>query len=232
MEPNRGRGGDCGAKSFSGVESPRGEDRIGAAPDLMSPSLPLMASYLGALPDGPASHPQCSVKASVVRHAIESRPLGPGVRLPGDIRALVDQPPPVSAWVPEVHFNAVMLAIRDVHFDGGEAFHAWVYEQNKRLFSTPLYRAIFLVLSPERLMRGMGQRWAAFRRGTTANARQRAPKDLELRVHAPPHLYDAATVGGMSAALRAAIACAGAVHPEVEASLLSPIEVVYRLRWK
>jgi hypothetical protein len=199
----------------------------------MTRTLPLLATYLATLPGGAGAHPQCTVKASVLRDAIESRPLGPGLPLPPEIRALVDRPPAVSAWVPEVHFNAVMLIIRDAHFGGdADRFHAWVYEQNLRLLSTPLYRALFLVLSPERLIVGMEKRWAMFRRGTTPGVIRHGAKDVELRVQAPPNLYMAPTVEGTSAALRAAIACAGALPPQVEGSVRSATEVAYRLRWK
>ncbi|MFT3773971.1 MAG: DUF2378 family protein [Minicystis sp.] len=195
--------------------------------------LPSVASYLEKLPGGENAYPDCCVKASVVRHALEARTLGREVPLPPALRALVDRPPPVSVWVPEVLFNALMIAIREVHFAPGDldGFLAWVYEQNKRLLSTPLYRMLFLVVSPERLLVGMEKRWASFRRGTEASLLRFGPNDVEIQVRSPPNLYAPQSVQGMATALRATIDCAGARGATVEGSLRSSTEVVYRLRW-
>lgn len=199
----------------------------------MSPLLPTVASYLDHLPEGEASYPDCTVKASLLRNALGARPLGPEVPLPPTVRALVAHPPPVSVWIPEVHFNAVSIAIRDVHFGGPtlDAYLAWVYDQNRRLFTTALYRALFFVLSPERLLVGMEKRWGSFRRGTEASVVERSSSAVEIRVTAPPFLYTETTVRGMAAALQSAIDCAGARRSHVEGAQLSPTEVAYRGRW-
>lgn len=195
--------------------------------------LPSVAAYLETLPAGASSYPECSVKASLLRNAIESRPLGPEVPLPPELRALVDHPPPVTAWMPEVLFNALMLAIREVHFGprDSEGFLTWVYEQNKKILSTPLYRILFLVVSPERLLVGMEKRWASFRRGTEAHVVRLGTHDIELHVRSPPNLYALQNVQGMAEALRAAVTCAGARRAEGQGTVKSSTEVVYRLRW-
>lgn len=192
-----------------------------------------VAAYLETLPAGADSYPECSIKASLLRNAVESRPLGPEVPLPPALRALLDHPPPVTAWVPEVLFNALMLAVREVHFGPSdlEGFLSWVYEQNRKILSTPLYRVLFLVVSPERLLVGMEKRWASFRRGTEAHIVRLGTHDVELHVTSPPNLHPLQTVQGMAAALRATITCAGARRAEVEGTLRSSTEVVYRLRW-
>jgi uncharacterized protein (TIGR02265 family) len=192
-----------------------------------------VAAYLETLPAGADSYPECSTKASLLRNAVESRPLGPAVPLPPALRALVDHPPPVTAWVPEVLFNALMLAIREVHFDPSdvEGFLAWVYEQNRKILSTPLYRVLFFVVSPERLLVGMEKRWSSFRRGTEARLVRLGDRDVEIHVTSPPNLYAPQTVQGMAAALRATIDCAGAKRAAVEGTVKSSTEVVYRLRW-
>jgi uncharacterized protein (TIGR02265 family) len=200
----------------------------------MRPDLPIVAAYLAKLPGGADAFPECSVKASLVRNALDDRPLSPDVPLPAPVRALVDRPPPVSVWVPEVHFHVVMLAILEAHFGGRSdaGYLAWVHDQNARVLSTPLYRVLFLVVSPERLVVGMQQRWGAFRRGTEPRLVTRGPRDVELRVHSPPHLYGPLNVEGMSHALRAAVECAGARDARVEGEIASPTEVVYRFRWR
>jgi len=58
------------------------------------------------------------------------------------------------------------------------------------------------------------------------------PKDVELHVTSPPYLHNNMTVHGISAALRAAIDCAGAVGARVGGELRSPGLVVYRVTWR
>lgn len=198
----------------------------------MPVSLPTVFEYLAALPRAEASHPECCVKASLIRNAIEAKPLGAEIELPPGVRALVDAPPPVSVWVPEVHFNVVMHAIRDAHFGGRrDEFLSWVYTQNRQLLSTTLYRAIFLVLSPERLLVNMEKRWASLRCGTTLSHRRLAAKDLALEVRTPAHLYSTPVAEGMATAIRAAIDSAGAQRSSVEPRIVSPNEVQFRVQW-
>lgn len=200
----------------------------------MPTDLPTVTRYLDALPRGVDSYPDCTVKASVVRNAIEAHPLGPEVPLVPALRALVDHPPPVSVWIPEVHLNAVSLAILDVHFSGTmlEAYRDAIYEQNCRLFGTALYRALFFVLSPERLFNGLQKRWGSFRRGTEARLVQRSQGAAEVRVDVPAHLTPEPSAQAMAQALRAGLDCAGAKRTRVEGAVLTPTEVAYRARWE
>lgn len=200
----------------------------------MSGALTSVRYYMSQLPRGAHSHPECSVKASLIHNATMSCPLGRDVELPPPVRDLVDHPPPVSIWIPEVHFNIVMLAIFDTYFarSGAGGFQEWVYSQNLKLFQTALYRALFWVMSPIHLLQGMERRWHSFRRGSELRYVSHAARDIELRLTVPPGLYVPICVMGMSAALRASIDSAGAKRSQVLGELLSPTEVVYRLTWE
>jgi hypothetical protein len=199
----------------------------------MPATLPTIDEYLSALPNAEASHPECCVKASLIRNALADKPLGRDVPLPPAVRALVDAPPPVSVWIPEVHFNVVMHGIRDWHFGGRrDDFVAWVYSQNRKLFSTTLYRAIFLVVSPERLLVNMEKRWGSLRCGSELTHHRFAANDLELCVRTPPNLYSTPVAEGMSSAIRAAIDSAGAEQSTVEHRIVSATDVRFRARWK
>jgi hypothetical protein len=198
----------------------------------MGARLPLLAGYLERLPGGIDAYPECVVKGSMVRNAMADKPLGPEIDLPAPLRALVDHPPPVTDWVPEVHFNGLMLAIRDAYFDGAEKpFVDWVYDQNQKLMSTPLYKVLFFVMSPERLLIGLEKRWGSFRRGTEPKAIRHAAHDVEIVVRTPPNLHTRESVQGMAAALRATITCAGAKEVRVDGVVRTPTEISYRLRW-
>ena len=130
--------------------------------------LPSVDRYLETLPKGAASYPECCVKASVLLSMLAAKPLRTDVALPSALLALVDNPPALTEWIPEVHFNAVVLWVWEVHFGGRdlESYRAWSLDHNRRLLGAPLYSVLFLVLSPDRLLNGMNNRWSAFRRGT------------------------------------------------------------------
>jgi hypothetical protein len=199
----------------------------------MPAPLPSVNSYLSRLPRGADSYPACSVKASLIHNAIASRPIDRDVALPPALRSLLDHLPPVSLWVPEVHFNILMLAVLDVHFGTRDlvGYKDWVYSQNRKLFQTPLYRAVFLVIAPSQLLYGMEKRWESFRKGSTLRYVQRAPREVELHLTAPPSLYASLHVLGMCEALRAGVDAAGGKRSRVAGELLSETEVLYRLTW-
>ncbi len=200
----------------------------------MQGALPSVDSYLARLPLGVDSHPECQVKASLVHNAMGSLRIGPEFKLPQAVRKLLDTPPPVSVWVPEVHFNIAMLAILDAHFGPRNlsGYQEWIYEQNRKLFRTPLYRAVFLVMSPERLLHGLEKRWESFRRGSMLRQVRLAEREVELRLTSPEHLYVPLLVQGMREAVRAGIDSAGALRSQVTGEIVSPTEIVYRLTWE
>ncbi len=199
----------------------------------MGRTLPSLERYLAALPDGIDAYPQCLAKASVARDAMQ-RTLPPGIDLPAPLRALLDQPPPVTAWIPEVHQNALMLAILDTHFDENdtEGFYSWILDRNRRLFSSPLYRALFFVLSPERLLNGFQRRWSTFRRGTDLAIDHGGDGRARARLTAPPNLHSKLSARGLGFGFQAALERAGASDVRIEIPSQTPTEVSYELSWR
>jgi uncharacterized protein (TIGR02265 family) len=166
----------------------------------------------------------------VYRDALGSRSLASVLsELPEPVRELVENPPPVSTWVREVHANVVMISLRDVHFASGAAgladYMEWTRQRNVLLLTRPLYRALFLLLSPERLLRGLERRWSAFRRGTQVHATRSEPGFVELSVRYPSHLYEAT-------ALVAALEASGAQGVSVELLEFGEREARYRGSWR
>lgn len=195
---------------------------------------PSVESYLAELPRGLGSYPQCVAKASVLGDALESRPLHPPAgALPPEILTLVRDPPPVSSWVPETHSNAVLLAILDEHFGAHETaqFDDWVYVRNRRLFRRPLYRILFAVVSPERLLVGAERRWEAFHKGTKLSVRVTDESSATMELHSPPHLFPATAARGIVQAVRAALEAAGAKEVQVELVRRAPTRLDYAARW-
>jgi len=192
--------------------------------------------YLASLPRGVESYPEAQVKASVYRDGLDSFDLAREVEgLPEPVAELILDPLPVTAWVPEVHSLSVLLALRDRLFEPGpeglDRYEHWVFERNLRLLRRPLYRALFLLISPERLLSGVERRWSAFRRGTSARVVASGPGFAEIVISHPPKLYDQTVHRGLAGALRAAAAAAGARGPVAHLAGATDVEVHCTIRF-
>jgi hypothetical protein len=177
------------------------------------------------------------VKASVYRDALDSRGLQSVLaELPMAARDLIEQAPPVSAWVREVHANVIMVAIRDVHFPAGPGglreYCEWTRKRNVALLTRPLYRALFLVLSPQRLLGGVERRWGVFRRGTHVSVTESTSRSAILTVHFPSKLYEETALAGMRAAMTAALEAAGARDIDMQLAAIDAREARYEAHWR
>jgi len=197
----------------------------------------MVDGYLGRLPNGIASYPEVVVKGSVIRSSTENLPDGATTLSTGmpEIDALVTDPPAVSAWVPQVHHCLLLASIYDRFFSvaGGQTdFDAWVYERNRRLFRSPLYKVLFAVVSPERLVVGLANRWAAFRRGVAIEIVEQRSSSGILALRYPPHIMDALTLRGIAVALRAGLDAGGAEQAIVTVTEPGPTEARFAVRWR
>jgi hypothetical protein len=167
--------------------------------------------YVDSLPAGLASFPECQAKSAALL-GLRARLLDAG-RLPETLRAHLAVGAPEDEWIPEVHVNALMLAVRDHYFGHGDEglskFLTWVRVRTLEAFGSPLYRAVFFVLSPELLTRGLFQRWSLFRRGTTLELIGSEANRIDLRLVHPPGLHEPHSRAGLAVSLEAAITAAG-----------------------
>ena len=199
--------------------------------------LPSVTTYLENLPRGVASYPHSQVKGAIVSAALAGAGLnGPLTddQVPACVAELTRQPPSVNIWVPEVHYGAMIGAIYDLRFrdrGGLDAFQAWVLEGNRALLRSPLYRVLFLVVSPERVFIGADQRWARFHRGSLLSVLKRASRTVTLRLTYPEHLFAEHAVRGFAMAFRAAGEAAGAKHQQIRHEIESPGATRYELEW-
>ena len=196
---------------------------------------PCAREYVARLPDGLASYPHCVAKAALLRDILGSRPLDPdGDHLPDALRSLVVNPPPVSSWIPEVHFVAISLAIYGRHFGGDDlsAFEEWVCTRNAALFSKPLYRVLIALMSPERLLVGASKRWTAFHRGTTLTLLQHTPELALVRLDFPPELFERVLMHGFAASMRAAAQVAGGRNVRSGLDTATATRAEYWVRWE
>jgi hypothetical protein len=191
--------------------------------------------YVDTLPSGLASHPQCEQKASILREAVRGLDVDALARaLPDELAELVRTPPPVSNWVSEVKATAIMLASIDACFAASEErFLEHVRMGNVKMLSSPLYRALFLVVSPARVLRGMSARWTALHRGTsfvpldTDDARGRT-----FRLTFPSRLMPREVCRLRCVSIEVALALAGAHEPRVELRELAETHATFVGTWR
>lgn len=198
----------------------------------MSTAYPLLEDYLRRLPRGFDSHPQCAIKASIIRDALHGKALADDPALPAPIRSLVASPPPVSTLISEVLSNATLLTICDVHFRGEDRLAwDWMHETTRKLLRTVLYRVLFSVISPERFMAGASHRWGAFRRGTELTLIDTHPGAARMRLIYPTHLHTEMTIHLLTAGLQAAIESTGTHSAGVIVETITPVEAVFLASW-
>ncbi len=178
----------------------------------MRDSLPTSARYIEALPEGLDSYPEIETKASLVRSTLEGRPL-PRARLqdlPATLRKLAESPPPVSAWIPEVHSHALLLAVYDASCKSLEDFERYCYLRQRRLFDGPLYQVVLKMVSPKFLRRTARYRWGALHRGTKFEIERVDASGATVLIRHPPNLWNRPLRVALAAGIRASLDLSGA----------------------
>lgn len=198
----------------------------------MDPVLyPRSVRYLRALPAGVHSYPECECKAALYRAALENLPKKLDTReLDPLIASYVDEPVPISAWVPEVVNTAVYLAIADQVFKNDDAFLQWVSEFSARVFEAPMYRILMIVASPERLAKGATRRWDNFHRGVEYEVTI-VEEGTESVMRFPPNVYDRLVFRAHLKAIEAAYRATDAKRAMVELVSFEATEARFRTRW-
>lgn len=195
--------------------------------------------YIASLPEGLRSLPRAQVKGNVLDEQLqwleEAR-----VRMDPRIAVAVRAARPLGRsmeWVPEVLSNAISLNAREGYLSDDEWIRA-VYDRQRRVYATPLYRALMLIMSPTLMTMGAQQRWGAYRKGSELVV-GKWQRDAEMNVtlgtlRYPPGLYDTLMLRGFTSTLRAAIDAAGAKDSAV--GLLEdeskPGEARYRVSYR
>jgi hypothetical protein len=138
--------------------------------------------YLRDLPHGLASHPECQQKAVLYLGLLDAIPGlgGMAVRMPDELRDLVEHPRRESAWVSEVHSIALGLAGCDLLGLTDEDLIETAYRMNRALMTGALTRIIFMVVSPTVLLLGASARWSAFHRGSSLKSSGRGRGTIRL----------------------------------------------------
>lgn len=190
-----------------------------------------MDAYIESLPNGLASYPGCQQKAQVVRQFLpltERRKLeGLG---PPEITAIIDEPPPATAWVPEVHATAIYLALRDT-MKSDDEFIDYAREMNRSLVSSPMYRILFAFVSPERVVRGAASRWGQMHRGTELHPRRVSTNDAVFRLTTPPNAVPEILARAYSTAYQTAVELSGGSNVTCQVAEGGPTGWTFNLKW-
>lgn len=192
---------------------------------------PSLAAYLRPLPAGLASFPECQVKAVFVHSVLSDYPLQQASeQLPAGLAELLQHLPPSTAWISEVHFHALLRVLRDLYFATDAALVAWSYGSQYKLLGGPLYRVMFALLSPERVVRLAPQRWAHFHRGLWLEVTAASGRAMGT-LHHPPYLYQRLDHELSLAGMRAVIELAGGRSVRTDIEDTSPTQSRSLLTW-
>jgi hypothetical protein len=197
------------------------------------PPLTRTESYLASLPNGLDSFPEYVVKAAPYRHYLSSIDFGAEARyMPPSLRALVEDPLPMSSWMPEVHACAFMLAVRDLLFSDDESVYTSALRSNRQLFSGPLYRALFFFLTPEKMFQHAESRWASMHRGMTLKTQATSATSATFRVDYPPHLIETLMAHCLLSGFVVAVEAAGGKDVHFWISALKSDHTIFRGSWR
>lgn len=199
----------------------------------MKGSLPLLAGYLESLPRGLDSYPDYQQKASVYRqtfHRRTSAMLAP--LLPPPLARLLTEPLPISAWLPEVHANALFVALYETHYKDEEAFLRDGRETGRRLFTGPLYKILMALTSPALVVRRANTGWTAMHRGIALDARLAGDKAATVHLTFPRGLTPRVAALSYASAFHAALEAAGAKRVECALARHTAEEALYDATWK
>ncbi len=194
---------------------------------------PHLEAFIERLPQGLASYPDAVAKASLLRSFVQVRPVPRSARerLPAPLVALLEAPPPVSHWIPEVHKHAMLLVLRDTIFADEADYVRYCYLRQRELFVGPMYRVLFTLASPSLLFRTVALRWRSLHRGSTLTLEEHSETTARLCLRHPPALWDPVVGLATAAGMRVVVDLAGGVGAEVETEHPSPQETVFRGRW-
>lgn len=196
---------------------------------------PETATYLSRLPQGAESYRECEVKGSVVREVASGFDAATVATLPPSLREVIANPPPVSSWVQEVPLNVLLLVQHEVlarRTGHRETMVDRAYEATRALLNTPLYKILFIVVSPERLFSGLDRRWSSMRRGTSIELLELAPMRARIRANFPAHHYNETLLKIRASSLRASLSCAGAKEVEVAIDAVTKDHCDWSARWR
>jgi hypothetical protein len=196
---------------------------------------PRLFEYLARLPDGVDSYPDQVAKAAMYVDALGDRPLDVAAGdVPGPLLSLIRDPVAPTAWIPEVHMNAIFYAIADDHYGDRhvDEFVEWTFERNLHLLRSAWFRWVFSVLKPEWILRGVERRWSQFRRGTELRLTETRSGQCRMKLIYRPYLHDEDSIQCLGAALRAGAVIVGARRVTFDVLTADEVHADFFVTWE
>ena len=174
-------------------------------------SLLRMERYVQSLPRALDSYGGYTQKAVLIQQWIETFPeIGKVAHLlPPALAALVRNPPPVSAWIPEAHGTAIMLVAGDAAKLDEEAFVEAMHGMNVRMLSGRLYSMIMKMATPKTILRFADTRWETFHRGVKLRTDIAPGNGCTFSMIYPTNLFPELLVKAYSGVFRAVLEASG-----------------------
>jgi hypothetical protein len=190
-------------------------------------------AYLRGLPDGLASYPECVGKASIYRRFVDETALGDAAtKLPHEIAALITQPRVHSSWVSEVLTTCLYLGVRDLCFPSDDAFVDHFREVNRAVVSSPMYRVMFALVSPLRLIDGGAKRMSALHRGLGVSILETRSHGGRLALSYPPNLLPRLIARCYATAFEVLVEAAGGKEPCAHLVRHEPDAATFDVTWR
>jgi len=202
--------------------------------DIDSTRYPRVASYLASLPQGLASHPQCTAKGSAVRRILCSKPVGalePGA-LPQPVIAPLLKPPSHREWISEALPWCAIFAIGDYHRMDDTAFLAWGRDAFSSTFQNPVFRFFMSLASPELLLDLGSSQFGAMHRGSKLSTERGQGWASRLTLEYPDRLFNEAALKMLAVAFQVGFEQSRAEDCSLALADWSPTVAHYDARWR
>lgn len=191
-----------------------------------------LSRYLDGLAGGLDGYPAAQAKGSLVRTLLDGQPIVAFLHLlPPALQRAATELPLDGEWVPETHVCALTHAVADAHGWSDEEVLRWVHQRNAAMYSSPLYRLLMMVASPEALLRHADRRWSNWHRGSALEFQGFSDDGARLTLTFPVGLWDLPMLLAYRGAFTAALALARAERSSVELEEHRAGFARYRARW-
>ena len=189
-------------------------------------------AYVARLADGLDSHPDCVIKGAFSRSLLERIPAVPA-GLPGPLGELVEHPPLISAWIPEVHHQGLIVAVVERVYAGDrEAFLEMMTGMQRDLLGRKIYAPLLQWVDPARLLHQAAKRWSNFHRGTSLEVERIDDDGARLSIVHPAALYSGAGCDALAGGFRAAVEAGRTAHADVVVAARTPTRTTFRAAWR
>jgi uncharacterized protein (TIGR02265 family) len=195
--------------------------------------LELTRAYVADLPHGLASYPECRSKASIWKNILRWTDTDAlSGRVPPDLTVFAAESLLDAEWMSAAQSFAAHLALRDTLFSTDAALAEHFRMLDRKLLSGRLYRMLFALTSPERVVHAADQRFRAMFAGITLEARLVRPAGVEVSLRYPPRLLPPLVGTLYLVAFEVAVELAGASGVKSRVLEHGDTSARYELSWE